>query len=132
MPRVLAAVFVCLGVGLTSWGGGSHHALSPTNAPPETASQTWVQRVIREAGRDFGDPHATVRHIETVQLATGTLADVIEIRGRFHFPPTCPPARRDTVPPSGFPGLHRRRHQLQCPLATRPRRRLRDVRDLSA
>ena len=98
MSRCLAGLFVIVGVGLMSGCGGTHAALVPTNEPAK-ASQGWVERVTREPGSAFGDPHARVSRFETVQLAaTGARADVIEIRGHFHLLPTCVPGAAGHCP----------------------------------
>lgn len=92
MSRVLAVVVVLLSAGVVAGCGGSHRTTAVVTQPLSEASQPWVQRVTRTAGGGFGDAHATVSRFETVQLAAREQrADVLELRGNFHFLPTCPP-----------------------------------------
>jgi hypothetical protein len=47
--------------------------------------------VSHTAGQAFGDPRPKVNRFETVQLAAKEQsADVLELRGHFHFRPSCP------------------------------------------
>jgi hypothetical protein len=65
---------------------------------------TGWQSSAAQLGRIWGDPHPTIVRMESVQLATGTQAEVMQLRGHFSFRPSCFAVK--------FPGRH---HRPRCP-----------------
>lgn len=73
MTRVIAAAGALLAVAALAAGCGS---------------AGW-QASADQVGRMWGDPHPTIVRLETVQLATGTEAELMQLHGRFLLPSTC-------------------------------------------
>src|SRR5947209_2820797 len=58
-----------------------------------------LQASADRIGRAWGDFHPTIVRQQVVPLATGTEAEIMQLRGRFRFSPTCVPgSRRGTCP----------------------------------
>lgn len=57
-----------------------------------------------QLGRTWGDPHPTIVRLETEQLATGTQAEVMQLRGHFRLDGTCP-SRKPGSPGLKCPGV---------------------------